>query len=272
MEWRNLYKGLMIGATNVVPGLSSGTVALLLGIYDRLIFSINNLFSRKWKEQLKFLVPMGIGIVVATFLFANAIEWLFIQYPQQIQFAFVGLIAGALPLLFKESGLKQNFKGKYLILLIVSAVIAAYLEYFRPEEAFVITEMDPSTYLFLLFAGFVTSAAMILPGISGSLLLLLMGAFGTVINAVTEFHIDILVVVSIGIGLGVILMSKVISYLLSEYPVATYAVIIGLVIGSIVVIFPGWPVGVGNTLMSGVALLIGLGLAYMLGRVKYQEK
>lgn len=271
MEWRNIYRGLIIGASNVVPGISGGTLALLLGIYDRLILSINNLFSRKWKQQLTFLIPLGIGMVIATFLFSNWIKWLFENYPDPTQFAFIGLIIGILPLLIKESGVKQNFKIKHFILLFISVVVAASFEFFKGDEGFIIAEIDLRTYMLLLLAGFIASTAMILPGISGSLILLMMGVYGTIINAVTQLQLDILIVVAIGIGLGIITMSKLISYMLNQYPVTTYALIIGLVIGSIVVIFPGWPVGGSELILSGLALLLGLVLAYMLGRVEYKE-
>lgn len=271
MEWRNIYRGLIIGASNVVPGISGGTLALLLGIYDRLILSINNLFSRKWKQQLTFLIPLGVGMVIATFLFSNWIKWLFENYPDPTQFAFIGLIIGILPLLIKESGVKQNFKIKHLILLFISVVVAASFEFFKGDEGFIIAEIDLRTYVLLLLAGFIASTAMILPGISGSLILLIMGVYGTIINAVTTLQLDILIVVAIGIGLGIITMSKLISYMLSQYPVATYAVIIGLVIGSIYVIYPSWPIGGSELILSGLALLLGLVLAYMLGRVEYKE-
>lgn len=271
MEWRNIYRGLIIGASNVVPGISGGTLALLLGIYDRLILSINNLFSRKWKQQLTFLIPLGIGMVIATFLFSNWIKWLFENYPDPTQFAFIGLIIGILPLLIKESGVKQNFKGNHFLLLLIGVVVAASFEFFKGDEGFIIAEIDLRTYALLLLAGFIASTAMILPGISGSLILLIMGVYGTIINAVTTLQLDILIVVAIGVGLGIITMSKLISYMLSQYPVATYAVIIGLVIGSIYVIYPSWPVGGSELILSGLALLLGLVLAYMLGRVEYKE-
>lgn len=272
MVWSNFLKGLVIGVSNVLPGVSGGTIALLLGIYDRLIFAINHLFSKKWKDQLPFLLSVGAGLVVATFLFANVIDWLFEQYPQQIQFAFIGLIIGSLPLLLKQSGLKQTINGKYVFLLIFSVIIAASLKFFSPAEATIITEMTPGTYLFLLFAGFIASSSMILPGISGSLMLLLIGAYGTIIRAVTVLQIDILIVTAIGIGLGVVVMSKVISYFLKQYPVATYAMIIGFVIGSLSVIFPGWPTNGVAILSSAGAFLIGLTLAYLLGLAKQKEE
>lgn len=271
MEWGNIFRGIMIGASNVVPGISGGTIAVLLGIYDRLIFAINNLFSRKWKDQLTFLIPLGIGMVIATFLFSSGLKWLFEHYPNPTQFSFIGLIIGTLPLLFKESKVKGNIKGYHILLLILSVIIAASFMFFRGDEGLIITEIDLKMYIFLLFSGFLASAAMILPGISGSLILLMMGVYGTIINAVTQLQLDILIVIAVGVGIGVITISKVISYLWNQYPLATYMVIIGLVIGSIFVIFPGWPLSGIDILLSGLALLLGLVIAYLLGRVEYKD-
>lgn len=271
MEWKNIYRGLIMGAADVVPGVSGGTIALLLGIYDRLITSINNIFSRKWKQQLGFLIPLGIGMVAAIFLLANGIKWLFEYYPRPTQFAFIGLIIGVMPLLLKKSEAKVNFKWQHFLLLLISAIVAAGLSLLQGDEAFIIAEIDLMTYVFLFFSGFIASAAMILPGISGSLILLLVGAYGTIIHAVTELQLGILIVVALGIGLGVVTMSKIVSYCLKQYPLMTYAVIIGLVIGSIYVVFPGWPIDGIDIILSSLAFLLGLACAYVLGRVEYKE-
>lgn len=271
MEWKNVYRGLVMGAADVVPGISGGTIALLLGIYDQLILSINKLFSKEWKQQLNFLIPLGIGMAIAIFLFANAIQWLFEHYPHPTQFAFVGLILGVLPLLFKESGARVNFKWQHFSILIISAAIAASLSFFQGDEAFIIVDINFMTYIFLFLSGAIASVAMILPGISGSLILLLIGAYGTVIHAVTEMQMDILIVVALGIGFGLVAMSKIISYFLKQYPHMTYAAIIGLVIGSTYVVFPGWTSGGTDLLLSSLAFLLGLALAYLLGRIEYKE-
>lgn len=88
MEWRNIYRGLLMGATDLVPGISGGTIAVLLGIYDRLIAAISGIFSKEWKKHIGFLIPLGLGMVIAIFLLASLIEWLFEHYPGPTQFFF----------------------------------------------------------------------------------------------------------------------------------------------------------------------------------------
>lgn len=272
MKWTNFFKGIVIGGSNLIPGISGGTIALILGVYDELLGSIGRLFSKDWKGQLKFLIPIGLGMVIAVFLFASGVEWLFEYYPRPTLFTFIGLIIGVIPILLKESEAKTTFKWQHFLLLVVGVILVILLNTLQGNEELIIGERSFVIYGFLILAGFISGAAMILPGISGSLILLVVGAYGTVIHAVVEFQIDILIALAIGIGLGVIVISKVISYLLSQYKYATYAVIIGLVIGSIYVIFPGWPTGASEIVLSSVAFVLGLVVAYFLGRVEYKEE
>lgn len=271
MEWKNIYRGMMMGASDIVPGVSGGTIALVLGIYDQLIASINGLFSKDWKKHLSFLIPLGAGIIAAILLLARLIEWLFDYYPRPTQFAFLGLILGVLPFLFRKAEVKTHFKSFHYIFLIVGVLIAASMGFLTGNEDFIITDITFSIYAFLLLSGFLASTAMILPGISGSLILVVIGAYGTIINAVNEWHLDILLIVALGIGLGILTMSKVIKYFLTHYNYATYAVVIGLVIGSIAVIFPGFPTETNDVLLSIFAFLLGLSAAFLLGRVEYKE-
>lgn len=271
MEWKNIYRGMMMGASDVVPGVSGGTIAVVLGIYDRLIAAVNGLLSKEWKKHLTFLIPLGFGILTAIFLLASGIEYLFEHYPIPTQFAFLGLIIGVLPYLFHKSEAKYRFKVNHYFLLLIGVAVVASMLFFRTGETTVITTISPSTYLFLFVAGFVASAAMILPGISGSFLLLVLGAYNTIINAISELKVDIIFVVGCGILAGIVVMSKVIHYFLSHYTTATFAIIIGLVIGSVFVIFPGWPTNLSMVLVSIVTFAFGLLIAFLLGRVEYKN-
>ncbi|SDM87596.1 DUF368 domain-containing protein [Sediminibacillus halophilus] len=270
MEWKNIYRGLLMGASDVVPGVSGGTIAVILGIYDRLIASVNGFFSKEWKQHLGFLVPLGVGIVGAVFALANLIEWLFDHYPGPTQFFFLGLIIGVLPFLFHKAEAKQNFKVNHVILLLLGTILVASIAFFPADEPDKIVNLDIGTYVYLFFAGFIASSAMILPGISGSLILLIIGAYTTIINAISNFKLDIIFVVGAGILIGIIVMSKIIHYFLARYPSATYALVIGLVIGSVVVIFPGWPQELPIVILSIVTFAAGLAAAVLLGKVEYE--
>lgn len=269
MEWKNIYRGILMGASDVIPGVSGGTIAVLLGIYDRLIAAINGLLSKDWKKQLGFLIPLGIGVVTAILVLSRVIEWLFDHYPAPTQFFFLGLIIGILPYLFYKADAKKTFKLNHVLLLLIGAIIVGSMVFLNEGKAAVITQIDTSTYILLFFSGMIASAAMILPGISGSFLLLVIGVYPTVISAISNFQLDIIAVTGVGIVIGIIFMSKVVNYFLTHFTTATLAIIIGMVIGSIFVVFPGWPTSVNIGLLSIGSFTVGLAAAYILGRVEY---
>ncbi|WP_186576302.1 DUF368 domain-containing protein [Aquibacillus kalidii] len=271
MEWKNIYRGMLMGASDVVPGVSGGTIAVVLGIYDRLIEAINGFFSKDWKKHLGFLFPLGVGVVIAVFLLARVITWLFENHPGPTQFAFLGLIIGILPYLFKKSDAKRTFKGQHIFLLIVGAIIVASMVFFRSGETGPVENFTLTTYAWIFMSGFIASAAMILPGISGSFLLLVIGSYSTIIAAVHELQFTVIAVAGVGIVLGIVVMSKVIHFFLEHYTTGTFSLVIGLVIGSVVVIFPGWPTSGTGVVLSVMAFALGLLLAFLLGRVEYTD-
>lgn len=269
MEWKNIYRGIMMGASDVIPGVSGGTIAVLLGIYDRLIAAINGFLSKDWKKQLGFLVPLGIGVATAILLLSHVIEWLFEHYPGPTQFFFLGLIIGVLPYLFRKAEARSTFKGRHILLLAIGIIIVGSMFFLNADEGAIITQLNTTTYILLFISGFIASSAMILPGISGSFMLLILGVYPTVIGAISNFQLDIIVVTGIGIVIGIVVMSKIINYFLTHHKTATFAVIIGMVIGSVFVVFPGWPETPALVLTSIVSFAGGLFVAYILGRVEY---
>ncbi|TMN22551.1 DUF368 domain-containing protein [Lentibacillus cibarius] len=271
MEWKNIYRGMLMGASDVIPGVSGGTIAVLLGIYDRLIAAINGFLSKNWKEQLGFLIPLGTGIVIAIFSLSHLIEWLFDHYPKPLQFFFLGLILGILPYLFRQADAKHTFRARHVLILVIGAVIVGLLAFISANEGTAIQDKTLSTYIWLLFSGFLASSAMVLPGISGSLILLILGVFKTVMAGISNLQLDVIVTVGIGIVLGVMVMSKIIHFFLAHYRIATFAFVTGLVIGSLAVVFPGWPATNSLVLVSVVTFALGLAAAYILGKIEYED-
>ncbi|WP_099156495.1 DUF368 domain-containing protein [Virgibacillus ndiopensis] len=269
MEWKNIYRGMLMGASDVIPGVSGGTIAVLLGIYDRLIAAINGILSKEWKKHIGFLIPLGIGIGAAILLLSRVIEWLFAHYPGPTQFFFLGLIIGILPYLFHQADAKNTFGLKHFVLLIIGAIIVGSMAFLQADEPAVIENITSSTYILLFFAGVLASSAMILPGISGSFMLLLIGVYPTIISAISNLQLDIIAVTGVGIVIGILVMSKIINFFLNRYRYMTFALIIGLVIGSVIVVFPGWPESTSLLLLSIGTFAVGLFAAYILGRVEY---
>ncbi|MEN1968359.1 DUF368 domain-containing protein [Lentibacillus sp. N15] len=269
MEWKNIYRGILMGASDVIPGVSGGTIAVLLGIYDRLIAAINGIFGRGWKRQLSFLIPLAIGVGIAILALSRLITWLLDNYVVPTQFFFLGLIIGILPYLFHQADAKRTFRVNHYLLLLIGAILIGSLVFLHKGSPAEIAEMTTSTYVLLFFSGFLASSAMILPGISGSFMLLVIGVYPTIMHAVSHLRLDILAVTGIGIVAGIIIMSKVIHFFLERFKLATFALIIGSVIGSIIVVFPGWPITLPLVLLSIATFAIGLLVAYILGRVEY---
>lgn len=273
MNWKNIYRGIMMGTSDLIPGVSGGTIAVLLGIYDELISSINGLFSKDWPKKLRFLIPLGIGMGAALLMLSKVMEWLLKYYPEPTYFLFLGLIIGIIPFLFKEAEATKTFSMKHYALLVVGALMIACLAFFKePNQGQIIENIDLSTYALLFVGGFLASAAMILPGISGSMVFWILGVYPTVIGALSNLKFDLIIVIGLGVVIGIVTMSKVIHYFLQHYRTSAYALIIGSVIGSIVVVFPGFASDHFLLIASVVTFGIGLLIANMLGKIEYQEE
>lgn len=269
MEWKNIYRGFLMGASDLIPGVSGGTIALILGIYDRFIEAINGFFSKEWKKHLAFLIPLGAGAAIAIISLSRVITWLIKYHPGPLQFLFLGLIAGVLPYLFHKGDVRNSFKTNHFLLLFVGAVLIGSIVFLGTNET-VIESRSLTVYLFLFFSGILASAAMILPGISGSMIMVVIGAYNTIIYALKEFQFDIIIVTGLGIVIGIVAMSKIIHYFLENYYTATFACVIGFVIGSLVIVFPGWPGETSQIIVSVATFAIGLFAAYVLGKVEYK--
>jgi len=263
MEWKNIYRGILMGISDLIPGVSGGTIAFILGIYDRLLEAISGFFSRNWKKQLGFLVPLGIGIVITLLLFSRVIEYLLEQHHEATQFFFMGLIIGVIPYIMKQAEVKKNFTARHVIILLVIGAALAVTA-FIPTEANLapITSLTVPVFFMLFFSGWLASMAMLLPGISGSFILLLLGVYSTAINALSTLNIPIVFAIGAGVIVGFIVSSKAIQYLLQHFTYVTYAAIIGLIIGSLFVVFPGFSSD-STTLITSL-VTFGLGLSFTL--------
>lgn len=268
MEWRNLWRGVVMGTTDLIPGISGGTMAVILGIYHRLLEAINGIFSREWKKHVLYLIPVGLGMVAAIFGFSRVMDWLLTNAVQPTYFFFIGLILGIVPYMLKKIEFRRTFTPFHYILLAVAVAGMIGFGFLRAEEtANIIESPAMKEYIFLFFAGWLASAALILPGISGTFILLLLGLYPTVINALKNLNLPVIIVVGAGIVIGIILTSKFIYMLLNRFTIGTYAVVIGMVLGAAIVIFPGFASHIGLLLLSLATFAAGMAVAVLLGRM-----
>ncbi|PEJ30462.1 DUF368 domain-containing protein [Bacillus pseudomycoides] len=269
MEWRNIYRGFCMGVSDLIPGVSGGTIAVVLGIYERLLAAISGFFSREWKKHLGFLIPLAAGVAVALLTLSHVIKYLLEYHYEPTQFFFLGLILSILPMLMKEANVKETFKAGHIVILIVAAALVAVTAFFKPDKA-----ADPITTLTILntiglfLAGWMASMAMLLPGISGSFILLIIGVYPTAINALTTLNLPLIAVIGAGVMVGFVVSSKGISYLLAHFKSATFAAIIGLVIGSIAVVFPGIPAGGMSIVSSIITFILGFAIVSYFSKKK----
>ncbi|MGG7178794.1 DUF368 domain-containing protein [Clostridium paraputrificum] len=253
----NFLKGIAISISQIIPGVSGGTIAIILGIYDKLLHAINNI-TKDFKNQYKILLQVGIGAVAGIFLFSNIIKSILERYPVPIGYLFIGVILGGAPLMFRKATVK-GFNKKSLLYLLVGLVIVLLMTGDYQESSSVITSVNIFNFIWLFIGGFLVAIALILPGISGSFMLLILGLYNTVITAVTEANISILIPIALGGVIGALTTAKVIETLLNKYPEETYMMIFGFILGSVVGVFPGF-----DGVNSIIGILLGcIGFAFI---------
>lgn len=223
-------KGMLVGLANVIPGVSGGTIAVVLHIFDQLIDAVNN-FYKDWKKHFSFLIPLGLGALVAIFAFSRVLEFCLENYSMPTSFFFAGLVAGSLPLIYKEA--KGKRQVNLIAFLIGLAVVAALSIINVGETGQIVTELSAKTAPMIFISGMIAAASMIMPGVSGSFVLMLLGYYHTFIAAISNLNFPILILGGIGIVVGVLLISKVIEILLKKAYNTTYSAILGLIVGSL---------------------------------------
>ena len=249
-------KGMAIGIANAIPGVSGGTIAFVLGIYEKLTYSISilptALIKLKWKdiiESLKILIPTFFGAAVSIFLFLNIINYLFSNYPVPTKIFFVGLVLGSFPFVTKTVE-KYNFK--VFLAFFLGAFIMAIFVYFdinEPEINEVVGEtVSSSNFSFvygikLFFCGIAAAIAMVIPGISGSLLLLILGEYENISYFVSNMTSNLnniypLIFLGIGILIGIFLISKLITILIQKYRSMLFGFVLGILIVSFLSLWP----------------------------------
>ena len=248
---KNLIQGFSMALADSVPGVSGGPVAFVLGFYDKFINSLNTLISRKKdkKSSISFLIKLGIGWVIGMAIASLILSNLFETHIYQVSSLFIGFIIFAIPLIVKEE--KQNIEGKYknLIFTIIGIIIVSAITYFNPqtgsETSIDITNLNFGLAIYVFVAGMIAISAMILPGISGSTLLLIFGLYVPIITGIKETlhlnlaYIPVLFVFGLGILTGIALVIKLVKKALEKYRAQTIYLILGLMVGSIYAIIMG---------------------------------
>lgn len=261
---KNFLKGIAVGIATLVPGVSGGTMAIILGIYDELIHAVGSFFEN-WKKNFMLLFVVGLGGLIGVLLFSRLLENAITNYPYIMQFLFMGIIIGGLPVLYRKSAASGKGVIKDFIFLVLGFVIVLLMS----AEPAAITNMATArgilSFVFLFIAGIVIAVALVLPGISGSFMLLILGLYGVTLNAINNIDIPFLIPLGLGVAAGTFGTAKIIERFLQKHPGKTYKLIIGFVLGSLVQVFPGIPTS--SQLITSIAVFItGFLLIFWLGK------
>ncbi|HDH7025899.1 TPA: DUF368 domain-containing protein [Staphylococcus aureus] len=279
-KWINILKGFAMGTSDLVPGVSGGTIALLLGIYNQFIASISGIFSRRFWPSFTFLIPIIIGMLLAMGSLSNLFNYLLSQHHIPTMFFFGGLIIGIVPYLLKISNYKTSFTTKHYMMVIAGIAILIVITLMNNGDKHAGETLTLSTGLIIKYfiVGMCASSAMLLPGISGSFMLLVFGVYGTVMLAISEVvklnftGLPILLAVGFGVLAGFIISSKIIQYFLTHHKLMTFALIIGFVVGSLFAVFPGLPTNIVMWFVSLVVFIIGFIVSLTLGRITAENE
>ena len=263
----NAVKGFFMGAANVVPGVSGGTIALISGIYSRIIEALNAILSvDTWKELLRgnikafwkkidgwFLLSLGIGMVLSVFTLAKLLEYCLQNSPVATWAFFFGLILASAFFMIKAV---KGWKWSYVLLLLAGVALGLAVCTLTPSQT-------PDNLLFIFLCGAVAICTMILPGISGSFILVVMGKYDYMMSAVSNLDWGVLAVFALGCLAGILAFAKLLHWLLARWETQTMLVLTGFVLGSLVKVWPWANVPHGQDLHLGAAILwclIGIAL------------
>ncbi len=226
-------KGIFIGSGAILPGISSGVFCVIFGIYEKLVNSVLNFF-KDVKKNLSFLLPIIIGVFVGIVLFGNILKFLFYSFPVQTCFCIIGFILGGIPSLIKQNTKKLNLTS--IIIFLFTLFLSLYL--IALENVSYNSSNTNVSYTFLITSGFFMSAGIVIPGISSTVILMLLGIYNIYLNAISTLNFAILIPIALGIFLGSVIFLKIIQILLRKFTQYTYYAICGFTIGSIFVLFP----------------------------------
>lgn len=276
-------KGFIMGIANIIPGVSGGTLAIILGIYEEFIGALSHLL-KNFKSNIKFLLPLGIGILASIATMSNLIDYSFNHFPIATCLFFVGLVIGGIPLLTKKVKGKNDSKGIYNITvfcitfaLVIFMACAEFL--FKTSFSVSFAHMTLIGFILLFLVGILAAGTMVIPGVSGSLVLMLIGYYRPIIKTIKSlvhfnnvFHNGIILCTfGLGILIGIVGISRLFEYLFKKHETITYYGVLGFIYASVLAI----PISLFATevitfkvfeIIVGIVLLgIGMIVSYKLG-------
>lgn len=278
---KEILKGVIIGIANIIPGVSGGTMAVSMGIYDKIIYAITNI-RKQFKKSVQYLFPYIVGALIGIAALSVVIEILFDKRPLETSLGFIGLIVGGIPILIKKVK-NKGFKISYAISFIFFFALIIGLQLLQGNEgATVVLNSSPKMIVTLFFVGMIASATMVIPGVSGSMILMLIGFYQPIIDMVSQCvsalkEFDAVLIFNngiillpfvIGVLLGIVIIAKIITFLFEKYETVTFYGIIGLVAASPFAVLMSSGVSspkTSNIIIGIIACIAGITITYFLG-------
>ncbi len=271
----DVLKGALIGIAVIIPGVSGGTLAIMLNVYDKMLNAIGNI-TKEFKKSFFTLLPIGIGILLGIIALIIPLKWALAYYPFPTATLFVALIIGQLPSLYKNVQGNENASNFFIALTpLALVVVLCVIDLLLDTPPVSLSEPQWYIYIVLFFVGFLASSTLVVPGISGSMVLMLLGFYKPIINICDDLlHFSnigssILILIPFGIGIivGFYFMSRLIAYFLNKFKIQTYFAILGFIIGSLTGIYMqvnkqyGFQFDTLQIILSIVLFVIGIGLS-----------
>ncbi len=247
--------GFCLGISVFAPGISGSIMAIIMGIYNKLLDIASNPL-KKIKKNFMFLLPLGIGAVISLILFILVFSYLFETYEKAVFMLFIGLIVGNLPMVYKEA-IKSKFKWHYILGTIVAFAVAFVVGIMSEGEAQVQGTYENSNLIYIALSGALAGAASLVPGMSVSMILIVMGVYDYLIAAAKAIDIVTIAVVGVAFVLSMILSSRLIKFVFEKYSGMAHFMVLGFLTGSVGGIFFTLPKD-GSNLAGIIMLVIGL--------------
>ncbi len=269
----DIIKGMLIGVANIIPGVSGGTMMVSMGVYEKIIGVVNNLF-KDIKKSILTLLPLGIGMLLGIAVFSFIIPWCLEVYPLPTSLCFIGLILGGVPAIIKPTKESLHKEGKSISL---SHIIAFVFFFALAVGMAVMNETQTTSANFDLNIGFmitiflvgvVAAATMVIPGVSGSLVLMILGFYAGIMSSISGFissvlafdwaqifyYVGVLAPFGIGVIVGIFAVAKLIEFLFAKFPSVTYSGILGLIVASPIAII----IKMGNNNINTITTIVGM--------------
>jgi putative membrane protein len=255
-----IVKGMIIVSGFLLPGISGGVLAVVLGVYEPMMRFLGD-FRRNFKKYFFFLLPVGIGALLGLFLFAVLLDALFEQYAEYLIWFFIGGIAGTLPSLFKTSG--EQGRKKYHWVVLAAAVTVTYVGLMLLNRAGSVARIPTDNVFVWGGTGALMGLGAVLPGLGPSNFLIFLGLFEPLMSGLKSLDMSVIIPFFIGLAACILLLAKLMNWLFDHAHATMYHIIIGIVIGSTVIIVPG---GFPVSLICTAVFMVGLGASLWMGK------